>query len=136
MADPFDTPPQSEPARQPATPPDQVSEHSRLLGQIREAERQAEQVAYSDHRDRVRMELGAPRVPSRGNGDCLALALLPLGLILLVVHPAPAIAVLVAVGWLYLVGSDRQRSDREAIQAADREAERLWRQRESDPNDP
>ena len=116
-------------------PRDQESKQARMLLQIREAERQAEQVAYSEHRDRVRLDLGAPRIASRGNGDCLALALLPVGLILLVVHPAPAIAVLVAVGLLYLAGSDRQRSDQEAIEAADREAERLWRQRGIPPQD-
>lgn len=116
-------------------PSDQESKQARMLRQIREAERQAEQVAYAEHRDRVRLDLGAPRIAGRGNGDCLALTLLPVGLILLVVHPAPAIAVLVAVGWLYLAGSDRQRSDQEAIEAADREAERLWRQRRIPPQD-
>jgi hypothetical protein len=43
----------------------------------------------------VRMELGAPSKPSRGTGDFLALVLVlvPLGLILMLVHPDPAIAI-------------------------------------------
>ena len=81
------------------------------------------------------MDLGAPQAPSRGRGDCLALVLLPLGLVLLVVHPLPAAIVLAVVGWLYLAGSDRLSSEREAIRAADHEAARRWRSRRGEPPD-
>lgn len=135
MADPFDKSQQGLPSSPPRTSPPPESPQARLLRQIREAERKAEQVACSEHRDQVRMELGAPRVPSRGNGDCLALVLLPVGLILMVVHPVPAITVLGVVGWLFLAGSDRQRSDRKAIEDADAEAERRWQQLRNRPLD-
>ncbi len=49
-------------------------------------------MAYAELHVQVRMELGAPSKPSRGTGDCLVLVLVPLGLILMLVHPAPAIA--------------------------------------------
>ena len=50
----------------------------------------------------VRMELGAPSKPSRGTGDFLALVLVlvPLGLILMLVHPALAIAIWALTGCL------------------------------------
>jgi hypothetical protein len=49
-----------------------------------------------------RMELGAPSKPSRGTGDFLALVLVlvPLGLILMLVHPALAIAIWALTGCL------------------------------------
>ena len=57
--------------------------------EIMRAGEKAQQVAYSEFRVQVRMELGAPSEPSRGTGDCLALVLVPLGLVLMLVHPAP-----------------------------------------------
>ena len=126
------------PARQGDAEPGEIDDlgsqttQQRLRQQIKDAERRADRVAFAEHRDRVRTDLGAPLTASRGSGDCLALALLPLGLILLVVHPLPAIVVLVTVGWLYLAGSDRRERDQRAIRAADAEAERRWQQRRQD----
>lgn len=96
------------------------------LANVRAAERQAYEAAYASHRSQVHSQLGIPLDASRGQGGCLALVLLPLGLILLTVHPLPAILVLVVVGWLYLSGSERLRQERSAIDAADVEALRLW----------
>ena len=96
------------------------------LAYVRAAERQAYEAAYASHRSRVHSQLGIPLDASRGQGGCLALVLLPLGLILLTVHPLPAILVLVVVGWLYLSGSERLRQERSAIDAVDAEALRLW----------
>lgn len=97
-----------------------------LSDQVRQAEDQAWQSAYASHRSRVHSQLGVPLFPSRGRGDCLALVLLPIGLILLVVHPLPATLVLAVVGWLVLSGNDRIRQEREAIRQADAEALRRW----------
>lgn len=96
------------------------------LAYVRAAERQAYEAAYASHRSRVHSQLGIPLDASRGQGGCLALVLLPLGLILLTVHPLPAILVLVVVGWLYLSGTERLRQERSAIDAVDAEALRLW----------
>jgi hypothetical protein len=95
--------------------------------EIRRAEEQAQLVAYAKLRAQVRMELGAPGEPSRGNGHVLALVLAPLGLILMLIHPAPAIACWAMAACLYLAGSDHLKRDRAAIRAADAEAERRWR---------
>lgn len=97
-----------------------------LAEQARLAEERSWEGAYASHRARVLAQRDAPLFASRGRGDCLALVLLPLGLVLLAVHPLPAILVLVAVAWLLLSGSDRQRRDRAAMQAAEAEALRLW----------
>jgi len=97
-----------------------------LAANVRAAERHAYEAAYASHRSRVHSQLGIPLYASRGQGGCLALVLLPLGLILLTVHPLPAILVLVVVGWLYLSGSERLRQERSAIDGADAEALRLW----------
>jgi len=97
-----------------------------LAEQVQQAEQQAWQSAYASHRSHVHSQLGVPLFPSRGRGDCLALVLLPFGLILLVVHPLPATLVLAVVGWLVLSGNDRFRREREAIRQADAEALRRW----------
>ena len=76
------------------------------------------------------MELGAPSETSRGTGDCLALVLVPLGLVLMLVHPAPAIAMRALAACLVLAGSNRIKRDRAAIRAADGEAERCWRRQQ------
>jgi hypothetical protein len=55
--------------------------------EIMRAGEKAQQVAYAELQVQVRMELGAPSEPSRGTGDCLVLV--PLGLVLMLVHPAP-----------------------------------------------
>ena len=98
--------------------------------EIRRAEEQAQLVAYAKLRAQVRMELGAPGEPSRGNGHYLALLLAPLGLILMLIHPAPAIACWAMAACLYLAGSDHLKRDRAAIRAADAEAERRWRRQQ------
>jgi len=99
---------------------------NRLRAQILRAGEQAQQLAYAKLRDQVRMELGAPSEPSRGTGDCLSLVLMPLGLILMLVHPAPSIAVWAMKGCLVLAGLNHLNRDRAAIRAADAEAERRW----------
>ncbi|MFM7269377.1 MAG: hypothetical protein ACKOZT_12485 [Cyanobium sp.] len=112
-----------------ATPGRREPEHSLPLSmadQVRLAEARGWQAAYEAHRAHVFSERGVPVFATRGKGDCLALVLLPLGLILLAVHPLPAFLVLVVVGWLVLSGSDRLREDRRAIAAADAAALRLW----------
>jgi len=98
--------------------------------EIRRAEEQAQLVAYAKLRDQVRMELDAPIEPSRGNGHLLALVLAPLGLILMLIHPVPAIACWAMAACLYLAGSDHLKRDRAAIRAADAEAERRWRRQQ------
>jgi hypothetical protein len=98
--------------------------------EIRRAEEQAQLVAYAKLRDQVRMELEAPIEPSRGNGHVLALVLAALGLILMLIHPAPAIACWAMAACLYLAGSDHLKRDRAAIRAADAEAERRWRRQQ------
>ena len=98
--------------------------------EIQRAEEQAQLVAYAKLRDQVRIERGAPGEPSRGNGPVLALVLAPLGLILMLIHPAPAIACWAMAACLYLAGSDHLKRDRAAIRAADAEAERRWRQQQ------
>ena len=97
-----------------------------LADQVQQAEQQAWQSAYASHRSSVHSQLGVPLFASRGRGDCLALVLLPLGLVLLLVHPLPATLVLVVVAWLVLSGNDRFRQEREAIRQADAEALRRW----------
>jgi hypothetical protein len=95
--------------------------------EIMRAGEKAQQVAYAKLRVQVRMELGAPSEPSCGTGDCLALVLVPLGLVLMLVHPAPAIAMWALAGCLVLAGSNQLKRDRAEIQAADGEAKRRWR---------
>jgi len=68
--------------------------------EIMRAAEKSQQVAYDKLHVQVRMELGAPSKPSRGIGDCLALVLVPLGLVLMLVHPAPAIAIWALAGCL------------------------------------
>jgi hypothetical protein len=58
--------------------------------EIVRAGEKSQQVAYAELHVQVRMELGVPSEPSRGTGDYLALMLVPLGLVLMLVHPAPA----------------------------------------------
>ena len=87
-------------------------------------------MAYAELHVQVSIELGAPSEPSRGTGDCLALVLVPLGLVLMLVHPAPAIARWALAGCLVLAGSNQMKRDRAAIQAADNEAERRWRRQQ------
>jgi hypothetical protein len=98
--------------------------------EIERAEAKAQQVAYAELREQVRMALGAPRQPSRGNGPVLALVLALLGLILMLFHPAPAIACWAVAAYLYLASSDHLKRDRAAIRAADAEAERRWRRQQ------
>jgi hypothetical protein len=98
--------------------------------EIQRAEEQAQLVAYAKLRDQVRIERGAPGEPSRGNGPVLALVLAPLGLILMLIHPAPAIACWAMAACLYLAGSDHLKRDRAAIRAADAEAELRWRRQQ------
>jgi hypothetical protein len=105
---------------------DLEARQERLQREIEKAGRQAKQLAYAQLRDQVRIERGAPSEPGRGTGDCLAVVLLPIGLVLMLVHPAPAIAVWAMAGALYLAGSDHQKRDRAAIRAADEETERRW----------
>jgi hypothetical protein len=112
-----------------ASPDRRGPEHSLPLSmadQVRLAEARGWETAYEGHRARVFSQRGVPVFPTRGQGDCLVLVLLPLGLILLAVHPLPAFLVLVAVGWLVLSGSDRLRQERREIAAAEAEALRLW----------
>ena len=99
--------------------------------EIMRAGEKAQQVAYAELQVQVRMELGAPSEPSRGTGDCLVLV--PLGLVLMLVHPAPAIAMWALAGCLVLAGSNQMKRDRAAIQAADDEAERRWRRQQLQP---
>jgi hypothetical protein len=99
--------------------------------EIMRAGEKAQQVAYAELRVQVRMELGAPSEPSRGTGDCLALVLMPLGLVLMLVHPAPppSPSGRWRVAWV-LAGSNQMKRDRAASQASDDEAERRWRRQQ------
>jgi hypothetical protein len=106
------------------------SRRAQMQREILRAGEKAQQVAYAELRFQVRMELGAPSEPSRGTVDCLALVLVPLGLVLMLVHPAPAIAMWALAGCLVLAGSNQMKRDRAAIQAADGEAERRWRRQQ------
>lgn len=101
----------------------------RLEAQIHQAEIQAEEVAWTAYRDRVRARLGVRPVPSRGRGDCLSLVLLPIGLLLLLQQPVLGIAVLSLVAVFYLAGSLRLDAERRRLAAVDAEAERSWRSR-------
>lgn len=65
--------------------------------EIMRAKKKSQHVAYAELHGQLRMELGAPSEPSRGTGDCLALV--PLGLVLMLVHPAPSIAIWALGGW-------------------------------------
>ncbi len=94
--------------------------------EIMRAREKAQQVAYSEFRVQVRMELGAPSEPSRSTGDCLALVLVPLGLVQTLVHPAPIIAMWALAGCLVLAGSNRIEPD-EARPCGD--PGRRWRSR-------
>ena len=98
--------------------------------EIVRAGEKSQQLAYAELHVRVRMELGVPSEPSRGTGDYLALVLVPLGLVLMLVHPAPAIAMWALAGCLVLAGSNQMKRDCAAIQAADDEAERRWRRQQ------
>lgn len=97
-----------------------------LAEQVQRAEARSLEGAYAGHRAQILSRRGAPVFASRGRGDCLALVLLPFGLILLVVHPLPATLVLLVVAWLVLSGSDRFRQQRAEIAEAEAEALRLW----------
>ena len=130
MLDPVAGNPQGSGARLPELGTDSESRYARLQGEILRAGEQAQHVAHAELRDQVRMELGAPSEPSRGTGDCLALVLVPLGLILMLVHPAPAIAVWAMAGCRYLAGSNQLKRERGAIRAADAETERRWRRQQ------
>ncbi|MCX5957772.1 MAG: hypothetical protein NTW51_15560 [Cyanobacteria bacterium] len=130
MPDPQARDPHASRARLPDQGSGSYSRRAQLQRDILRAGEKAQQVAYAQFRVQVRMELGAPSEPSRGTGDCLALVLVALGLILMLVHPAPAIAVWVLSGCLVLAGSNQMKRDRAAIRAADAEAERRWRRQQ------
>jgi len=98
--------------------------------EIVRAGEKSQRLAYAELHVQVRMELGVPSEPSRGTGDYLALVLMPLGLVLMLVHPAPAIAMWALAGCLVLAGSNQMKRDCAAIQAADDEAERRWRRQQ------
>ena len=93
MPDPQARDPHASRARLPDQGSGSYSRRAQLQRDILRSGEKAQQVAYAQFRVQVRMELGAPSEPSRGPGDCLALVLVALGLILMLVHPAPAIAV-------------------------------------------
>lgn len=88
-----------------------ASQQLSMAEQVRQAEARGWEAAYEAHRARIFSQRGVPVFATRGQGDCLALVLLPFGLILLAVHPLPAFMVLVVVGWLVLSGSDRLRAE-------------------------
>lgn len=117
-------------SRRPGVPP---ARPFSLAEQVRLAEQRSLDGAYASHRARVLSRRGVPVFASRGPGDCLALLLLPLGLVLLAVHPLPATVVLVVVAWLLLSGSERQRRERAEIEEAEAEARRLWIEAGHDP---
>lgn len=120
-------------AERPASTTPGPQRRQSLAEQVRQAEQHTWQGAYAAHRARVLSQRGVPVFASRGRGDCLALVLLPLGLILLAVHPLPATLVLILVAWLVLSGSDRLRQERGEIAEAETEALRLWLQAGHDP---
>lgn len=97
-----------------------------MAEQVQRAEEHGWQTAYESHRARIHARLDAPVMARRGRGDCLALVLLPIALLLVAVHPLVAIPVLLGVGSLYLAGSRRLQQERDLIAAADAEALRLW----------
>jgi hypothetical protein len=130
MLEPLDGQPAEKPSAGRLWTEEHALRHARLQSQILRAGEQARQVAYAELRDQVRMELGAPSEPSRGTGDCLAVVLVPLGLILMLVHPAPAIAVWAMAAVLYLAGSNQLQRERAAMRAADAETERRWRRQQ------
>ena len=98
---------------------------------VRLAESQADERAWLLHRERVRQILGAPVRPSRGTPGCLSLVLIPLGLVLLTVHPLPGTLTLSLAAAFYLAGSTHLSEGRQRLESADAEAARSWQEKGS-----
>ena len=69
--------------------------------------------------------------PSRGAAGCLALILVPIGLLLLTVHPDPGMVVLTLGAVAYLLGSQHLDRTRQQLEQADTEADQHWQNVES-----
>jgi len=98
---------------------------------VRLAHANAERQAYELHREQVRLAHDAAPAPDRGPAGCLALILVPIGLLLLTVHPVPGMVVLTLGAAAYLMGSQHLDRTRQQLEQADAEADLRWRTEES-----
>lgn len=115
--------------------PRPVDDHQRRRQErqelVRLAHANAERQAFELHREQVRLDKEAPPAPDRGPAGCLALILVPIGLLLLTVHPVPGMVVLTLGAMAYLMGSHHLDRTRQQLEQADTEADLRWRNEES-----
>jgi hypothetical protein len=113
-------------------PPDDQHERRRQERNelVRLADANAERQAFALHREQVRLAHDASLSPDRGAVGCLALILVPIGLLLLTVHPAPGMLVLCLGAAAYLKGSQHLDRTRRQLEQADAEADLRWRNEE------
>ncbi|MCS5693452.1 hypothetical protein NZK33_15900 [Cyanobium sp. FGCU-6] len=113
-------------------PPDDALERGRQERRdlVRLAHANAERQAFELHREQVRLAHDAGQAPDRGAAGCLALILVPIGLLLLTVHPAPGMVVLCLGAVAYLKGSEHLDRSRRQLEQADAEADLRWRNEE------
>lgn len=93
---------------------------------VRLAHANAERQAFARHREEVRRAREAPVSPNRGPAGCAALALVPIGLLLLSMHPLPGMIVLSLGGVLYLIGSHHLDQTQRQLRESELAAERYW----------
>jgi hypothetical protein len=98
---------------------------------VRLAHANAERQAFELHREQVGLAQDAPPAPSRGPAGCLALILVPIGLLLLTVHPVPGMVVLTLGAVAYLMGSLHLDRTRQQLEQVATEADLHWRNVES-----
>jgi hypothetical protein len=94
---------------------------------VRLAHANAEHQGFELDREQVRLAHDAPPVPSRGPVGCLALILVPIGRLLLTVHPVPGMVVPPLGAVAYLMGSQHLDRTRQQLEQAAAEADLHWR---------
>lgn len=114
--------------RPPVDPSDNALQRRRREREelIRLAHANVERQAYAQYRERMRVAHEAPPAPNRGPAGCAALVVLPLGLLLLTVHPLPGMLVLSLGAALHLLGSRHLDRTRQQLREADADTDRRW----------
>ena len=98
---------------------------------VRLARANAERQAFELHREQVRLAHDAAPAASRGAAGCLAVILVPIGLLMLTVHPVPSMVVLTLGAVAHLLGSQHLDRTRQQLEQVATDADLHWRNVES-----
>ncbi|MEB3165946.1 MAG: hypothetical protein VKO65_04675 [Cyanobacteriota bacterium] len=99
------------------------------------AQANVEQQAFARHREQVRLAREAPVSPNRGPAGCGALVVVPIGLLLLTVHPLPGMLLLSLGGVLYLIGSHHLERTQQQLRESELAARQHWQNRHRPASD-